>query len=488
MTLIRPFLSAALIAVAPCAGAATLTVTTLADSGAGSLRAAITQANAAAGADTIQFQAGLAGTIVLTSGQLSVTDSLTITGPGAGVLTIDGNQANRIFAFSNTTQNKTFALSGLTLTRGLMRSGNDDSGGAVFYELSSRGDRITLAGMVLRDNVAGRKGGAISVSGADLTITDSTIIGNAVADGFQPQGGGIYMDRGVLRLERSRVIGNTAELSGGGIKLYASASSAIVTDTLFQDNEAIYNGGAMAADGIGNLLVSRSAFVGNTAGEPFGGALYFAGTINTGAPVNIVENTTFSANRSLHPSGRGGALAIWQGNLTVRNSSFVGNRTSPERGPSENAGGAVWVNNGGTTRVTLQSSLFADNTHGNQNVPIDVTRSQGTPTSQLDTSHNAFATLTDAGVINGSNDTNLFATDARVQPLTMQGGFVPVHPIAANSPVIDKGINPGGLTTDQRGQGFVRTWSDPSNRNGIADIGAYERYGDGIFRHGFDPN
>src|SRR5262249_12683391 len=56
-------------------------VTTLADSGPGSLRAAVAQANAHPGADAIVFESGLAGTIALTGGELDVTDDLKINGP-----------------------------------------------------------------------------------------------------------------------------------------------------------------------------------------------------------------------------------------------------------------------------------------------------------------------------------------------------------------------------------------------------------------------
>ena len=60
------------------AQAATFNVTTLADAGAGSLRDAITQANAAAGADTITF--GVTGTINLASTLPDITGAVTITG------------------------------------------------------------------------------------------------------------------------------------------------------------------------------------------------------------------------------------------------------------------------------------------------------------------------------------------------------------------------------------------------------------------------
>src|SRR5262245_7519191 len=66
----------------------TFTVLNLADSGVGSLRRAVLAANAAPGADAIAFAAGVHGTLSLTSGELVVTDDLTITGPGVGRLTV----------------------------------------------------------------------------------------------------------------------------------------------------------------------------------------------------------------------------------------------------------------------------------------------------------------------------------------------------------------------------------------------------------------
>ena len=77
--------------------AATFTVTNLNDSGAGSLRDAVAQANLNAGADTIDF--AVTGTITLTSGLIRIESGpLTIVGPGAANLTIDGNLNSRIFA------------------------------------------------------------------------------------------------------------------------------------------------------------------------------------------------------------------------------------------------------------------------------------------------------------------------------------------------------------------------------------------------------
>ena len=79
------------------AQAAAFSVTNSNDSGSGSLRQAILNANAAGGSNTITFQSGLAGTITLTSGQITISNNLSVQGPGAGSLAISGNHASRIF-------------------------------------------------------------------------------------------------------------------------------------------------------------------------------------------------------------------------------------------------------------------------------------------------------------------------------------------------------------------------------------------------------
>jgi hypothetical protein len=87
-------------------------VTTLADAGPGSLRAAVAQANALPGADAIVFESGLASTIALTGGELDVTDDLKINGPGADKLTVSGSNLSRVFKVE---PGETVSISGLTI-------------------------------------------------------------------------------------------------------------------------------------------------------------------------------------------------------------------------------------------------------------------------------------------------------------------------------------------------------------------------------------
>ena len=103
------------------ASAATFTVTSTADSGAGTLRAALDPVTGAQDGDTINFQAGLSGTITLTTGQMVVSHSITISGPGANNLAVNGNASSRVFFINSGT---TVTISGLTITKGFGGGGN----------------------------------------------------------------------------------------------------------------------------------------------------------------------------------------------------------------------------------------------------------------------------------------------------------------------------------------------------------------------------
>jgi hypothetical protein len=81
-----------LCAVAIPAYATTITVTNTSDSGAGSLRQALVDVN---DGDTIDF--AVPGTIGLNNGELLVDKAITISGPGADRLAVDGNADSRVF-------------------------------------------------------------------------------------------------------------------------------------------------------------------------------------------------------------------------------------------------------------------------------------------------------------------------------------------------------------------------------------------------------
>src|SRR5947209_6208368 len=145
---------------------ASYTVDNLNDSGPGSLRQAVLNANANPGADDIQFTgAGAAGTIALSSGQLGITDPVTITGPGPSALTVDAQGTSRLFSVAT---GGWVTISGLTMEGGADYSGS--SGGAVNLSSGS----LTLLTDVLTGNYSFH-GGAISADSSSLTVRDTTV-------------------------------------------------------------------------------------------------------------------------------------------------------------------------------------------------------------------------------------------------------------------------------------------------------------------------
>src|SRR5262245_45084721 len=133
----------------------TYTVGTNADSSSGgacttptntdcSLREAIDLANANAGfTDTIVFNSNLTGqTINLTTGNLHIGESVTIAGPGASQLTVDGTGAGRIFYVGFGADN---AISGMTMTDG--DAGTSNGGAIYLYDAN-----LTLSNVVVSDS------------------------------------------------------------------------------------------------------------------------------------------------------------------------------------------------------------------------------------------------------------------------------------------------------------------------------------------------
>ena len=227
------------LALSGSAHAATFNVTTAADSGAGSLRDAVAQANSTAGADVITFNNGL-GTITLTSGQIDITETLTITGPAAGQ-TISGNNSSRIFAVTAVSQPLT--LENLTLMDGATtatspfpaRCATDTGEGGAVCSLSP----LTLTNSTISGNVTieeGAHGGALFVN-ADATLTNSTISGNSTA-GINAHGGGLFMN-GRITISNSTIAGNStadADADGGGLFAIGFNRTATLSNTILAAN------------------------------------------------------------------------------------------------------------------------------------------------------------------------------------------------------------------------------------------------------------
>jgi hypothetical protein len=178
----------------------TFTVTTLADSGPGSLRAAITAANTNPGADVIKFAGGLKGTILLSgiNGELKVTDDLTIDGPNANNLTVSGGGATRVFHVSGASTD--LAIDGLTIANGLA---SVPAGPAFGGGLLNDGASVSLTHSVFTDNKAQSTGGysgggaVANLGGAHLKADHTDFVGNTASGASTNfgNGGAVYDDQ-----------------------------------------------------------------------------------------------------------------------------------------------------------------------------------------------------------------------------------------------------------------------------------------------------
>ncbi len=334
------------------------TVTNLADAGPGSLRQALLDTPAGG---TVDFQAGLSGTISLTGGELAIAKDLTITGPGAEALTVSGNHASRVF---NIAAVANVALSGLTIARGFL-AGPGVQGGGIY-----NAGTLAIADSTIRDNnltsVYEVDGGGIYNAGT-LTVASSTLSGNS-AGSYSGFGAGIY-NAGTLTVASSTLSGNSgtggsgienagaltatgttfngnfASSGGGGIDNYGTGT-VTVTDCTFSGNTANYSrGGGIDTGGTGTVTVTGSAFSGNQSAGLGGGIDYH------GSGTLTVTASTFSSNTAYY--GGGGGIASWNGGrVIVTASTFRGN--SARMG----MGGAIFASDptrGGTVSVTAST-------------------------------------------------------------------------------------------------------------------------------------
>src|SRR5262245_48036899 len=177
---------------------AAFAVTTEDDAGPGSLRQAIVDANTLPGPDNITFELGAgAHTIALTGGELELTDSVTVDGPGPNLLTVSGSGGSRVFRVVNGDATATeVVIRDLRIADGLAATG------AGIWNL---GATLTLNNVVLTANRAVGTTGAAGSAAGDA--------GSAGGNGL---GGGLAIEGGAVTLIRTVVKANAAEGGIGG--------------------------------------------------------------------------------------------------------------------------------------------------------------------------------------------------------------------------------------------------------------------------------
>ena len=316
------------------ASADTFSVRNTENSGSGSLRAAITAANAEPGKDVITFAPGAQGAINLKSRLPVLRGMLEIRGPGAGGLTVRRAAAQE-FRVLSAADNSTVTISGLTVSNGL--GGNNDTlygfGGGIANPGTGR---MTLRSVTVSKN---RDVGVYSAPGGQLKIFNSAFVENLGGPAGGCCGGGIY-NRGDLTIEGSTFARNNANLSaGGGVANLGGVVT--VRNSTFAGNIASGGGAIYNSSGSSSLTVLGSTFSGNQ-GTDGGGAISSSNSTAT------VLNSTFYGNDTEYD---GGAIANSAATIKVGNSTFYENSAARDGGGISNLRGTF----------SLQSSIVAGN-------------------------------------------------------------------------------------------------------------------------------
>ena len=501
MKIIVPSICIAVALASSPAFAIVRIVTNNSDNAPGSLRDTIASANPG---DVIQFAAGIGSTITLAS-EIPINKSVIITGPGAGVLAIDGANLTRLFNVTAAT----------TITDLTLKAGKAAQGGAI------SGSDVILSNCTLQSNHAQMSGGAIRTSGT-WNISNCTFDSNTAAG----DGGAVSSRDGTATIQYSTFTSNSAPFTAGGALDIEGTASFSVANSTFSGNSAfiggaIYNGsyislsdsaffGNFASNaGVGGAIfnastsdISRTNFSNNsTTGDGLGGAIYSDGTIS-------ITASTLSGNSTLDDGG-GGAVYN-DGTLSIRDSTLSGNVV----GASINfavQGGAIFndgdltiadstvannisgndtqgagIYNAGTTRLN-DDTISGNSTSGsgggvfNENGGTLIAANTIVAVNTASSGPDVFGVVTSQGynLIGNSTDTSglvsadMVNVNPQLGPLQNNGGatatmaLMPTSPaIAAGNPAFDPNAFTPPMNTDQRGS--------PRVVNGRIDIGSYE--------------
>lgn len=452
------FLASAFASPRP-ASAAALVVTTLADESDGScsdgdcsLRDAIALAPQG---ETIGFS--VSGTIALSMGQLTISKSLTLAGPGASLLTISGNNAFRVFEI-NAGLDATVTVSDLTIANG--NSGNW-FGGGIYNSTIFGGSHLALSRCRFENNHSNGDGGGIYNSG-EMTVDQCVFSGNSASSGggiassfgsasiaasaftdnnASDDGGAIYAvngdNGGFLSLASSTFTGNQSASDGGAIYTDWDTPLTVVASH-FSENRALW-GGAISHHK--NATISQSAFFDNTAystgynnGEGYGGGIFASGTLT-------LTNTSFYSNTA---EAGGGLYTELYENILVRNNSFSANRATFTGDNLRNRG---WL--------TIQNTLVA-------NAPQD-----GCSSSTNLTGGSTHNLSTDSSCV------SLSASFTQVSALDLALSWQQwMLTLGSGSAAIDAGDNAACPAIDQRG--WLRPLDGDEDGAAICDVGAHE--------------
>jgi len=468
-------------------------VTNTNDSGEGSLRRAILDANASSGCE-ITFS-NVTGTITLLSALPALAANITITGPGTNLLTISGNNQFRVFYMEGGTTN---TLSGLTIANGTAEGYYDPPHFIYTYASGiANSGFLKLLNCVVRNCTNFVSCGQGIYNEGEMEI-EASVVANCGSDPYSPPygpltgpGGGIY-NSGTLRMTNCRIsrciaMGVDSEVSGAGVFNVGDLTmSASVIESCRSyadyDGGGIYNAGSAALNGCtvsncvgflgggisswGTLAITNSTVVASSA--DFGGGLFLNRT-------NWLVGCTIARNRAYMGGGICNIGELRMFNCTVsENSADVGGIFN----------GFVWGGTNPTAYANHCTVAFTTNTHYMPAVVENRGIFHAHDSIFAGNGPNDFSGVlisegynliqnTNGCTITNDQTGNIYGADPLLGPLQDNGGPTWTHALLTNSPCIDQGTS-GGLATDQRGGPRPFDVSSTPNAGDGSDIGAFE--------------
>jgi hypothetical protein len=410
----------------------------------GDIRYCITQADDSANAgSTITFDTAKTGyTIMLSQGELVISDTMTITGPGSS-LTITENTYSRLFdvAFG-----ESLTLEQLTLSGGVANGGD---GGAIFDTGTLALSGVTVTGNqawgingapgqpgVPGGNGGDAYGGGIYVGEGSVTLSNDTFSSNNAVGGQGGGGSGPYTGSGAGNG------GNGGGGSGGG--LYVAAGSVTLTNDTFSGNNAVGGIGGIGGSGGRTGYGNNTGFGGNggNGGGGSGGGLYASSGSVT------LNDVTVSSNNASGGNGGAGGSGLAGGSSGIGGAAF---------------GGGMDVVFGNNTNVLLYNTLVAADLAGGN--PSDIQGSLNSASSYNIIGDGSGGISTANYNLLGSSTSPL---NPLLAPLSNNGGPTQTMALLSGSPAIAAGDTANAPAYDQRGAGFPRLVG------GKIDIGAFE--------------
>lgn len=383
---------------------AVFTVTNLLDSGPGTLRDALNQANLATGGDSIEFQAGLSGTIPVTSGQLTITDDVDIDG-STGVFTLDANGAgSRVFNIDDNDPGTKLSVTidSLTIQGASVATGIDPR---VFGGGIRNTEDLTLLNSLVTGNGADNGGGIANLEAGRLTLDSTKVNANSALN----RGGGIYNGSGgTLIATESNVDQNDSSDLGGGITT-GSQSYVTLTDSTVEQNSSVGRGGGIYASSFGtgltvSLTISGTSISGNNGDD--GAGLMLGSAVSA-----VISESDLNNNHSLD---RGGAVHL-SGFSSANTATLELQNVNVLNNIADDDGGGVHV--GTSAELTVFESNIDFNTAASRGGGVNLTGFGSAFTSVVSitgSSVSGNSTMDDGGGIHAGSAAELTVADSVV--------------------------------------------------------------------------